>query len=107
MEGDDPDDRYHMAAAIAGGAQSLVTWNRGDFPAGFLARFGLTVTDPDTYLCSLLSQSSHEVLAVLARMSAGKRRPPMTVIDILQALERAGVPVFARRARSRVPGHSE
>ncbi|GAA0412272.1 hypothetical protein Acor_16350 [Acrocarpospora corrugata] len=76
MEGRDPDDRYHMAAAIAGRAQTLVTWNRADFPAKFLARFGLTVTDPDTYLCSLLSQSPREVVDVLGRMSAGKRRPP-------------------------------
>lgn len=103
MEGPDPDDRCHMAAAIAGRAQTLVTWNLADFPASFLSQYGLTVTDPDTYLCSLLSQSFHEVTGALARMAAGKRRPPMTILDIVGALDRAGVPVFARRARSRLP----
>ncbi|MFG6200811.1 PIN domain-containing protein [Nonomuraea sp. JJY05] len=102
MEGPDLDDCHHMAAAVAGGAQTLVTWNLADFPASFLSQYGLTVTEPDTYLCSLLSQSPHEVMGVLARMAAGKRRPPMTVLDIIGALERAGVPVFARRTRSRL-----
>ncbi|GAA0841091.1 PIN domain-containing protein [Streptosporangium amethystogenes subsp. fukuiense] len=102
MEGPDPDDRHHMAAAVAGHVQTLVTWNLADFPVSFLGRYGLTVTDPDTYLCSLLSQSPHEVMGVLARMAAGKRRPPMTVLDIVDALNRAGIPAFARRARSRL-----
>ncbi|MER5421276.1 PIN domain-containing protein [Streptosporangium roseum] len=103
LSGPDPDDRHHMAAAIAGGAQTLVTWNLADFPAATLSRYGLTVTDPDTYLCSLLAQSPHEVVAALVRMGEGKRRPPMTGMDITHALERAGVPVFARRARNRLP----
>ncbi|MER6510611.1 hypothetical protein ABT158_27595 [Nonomuraea sp. NPDC001636] len=47
-----------------------------------------------------MSRSSREVLGVLARMAAGKRRPPMTTHDVLAALDRAGVPSFARGARS-------
>jgi predicted nucleic acid-binding protein len=107
LVGPDPDDRHHMAAAIAGRAQTLVTWNLADFPAATLSPYELTVTDPDTYLCSLLAQSPHEVVAALARMAAGKRRPPMTGVDITHALERAGVPVFARRARNRLPAVPE
>ncbi|MGI5291415.1 PIN domain-containing protein [Nonomuraea polychroma] len=104
MEGPDLDDRHHMAAAIAGRVQTLITWNLTDFPAFFMGRYGVTVTDPDMYLCSLLSQSPHEVVDVPARMAAGKLRPPMTVLDIIGALDRAGVPVFARRASSRLSG---
>jgi predicted nucleic acid-binding protein len=43
MPGDDPDDRLHMAAALAGGASAVITWNRSDFPAEPLARLGLRV----------------------------------------------------------------
>ncbi|MFF4189568.1 putative toxin-antitoxin system toxin component, PIN family [Nonomuraea sp. NPDC001831] len=100
MEGPDLDDRHHMAAAIAGHARTLVTWNVADFPAAFLGRHGVSVSAPDAYLCSLLSRSPREVLSVLARMAAGKRRPPMTTHDVLAALDRAGVPSFARGARS-------
>ncbi|MFI0416764.1 hypothetical protein [Spongiactinospora sp. 9N601] len=96
-----------MAAAIAGRAHTLVTWNTADFPAAFLGRHGVTVAEPDTYLCSLLSQSPHEVMDVLARMASGKRRPPMTPLDIVDALDRAGVPAFARRARGRMYGMAD
>lgn len=58
-------------------------------------------------LCSLLAQSPHEVVAALVRMAAGKRRSTMTGVDITHALERAGVPVFARRARNRLPAVPE
>ncbi|WP_405141539.1 PIN domain-containing protein [Sphaerisporangium sp. NBC_01403] len=102
IDGPDPDDCHHMAAAIAGRVQTLVTWNLSDFPASTLSCYGLTVVDPDTYLCALLAQNLHEVMGVLARMSAGKRRPPMTVLDITNALDRAGVPGFAQRIRSRL-----
>ncbi|MEU9834689.1 PIN domain-containing protein [Streptosporangium sp. NPDC048047] len=99
MDGPDLDDRHHMAAAIAGRAQTLVTWNLSDFPVSFLGRYGLTVTDPDAYLCSLFGRHPGEVTGVLSRMAAGKRRPPMTVLDIADALDRAGTSAFARLVR--------
>jgi hypothetical protein len=45
MPGEDPDDRVHMAAAVA---THIVTHNLADFPAARLAEHGVTVTDPDT-----------------------------------------------------------
>ncbi|WP_283138443.1 PIN domain-containing protein [Rhizohabitans arisaemae] len=106
MEGPDLDDHHHMAAAIAGHALTLVTWNLGDFPTGLLSEYGLTVTDPDSYLCSLLTQCPREVVDVLFRMAAGKRRPPMNASEIVDALDRAGVPVFARRCRTHLAATS-
>ncbi|MFC3984200.1 MULTISPECIES: PIN domain-containing protein [Streptosporangium] len=102
MEGPDPDDCHHMAAAVAGRVRVLVTWNLADFPEAFLARYGVAVADPDTYLCSLPNRSPREVTEVLRRMAEGKRRPPMTVLDIVDALERAGVKLFARSVRDRL-----
>ncbi|MGH3281703.1 MAG: PIN domain-containing protein [Trebonia sp.] len=32
LEVPDPDDLHHMAAAIAAGADTLITWNVADFP---------------------------------------------------------------------------
>jgi predicted nucleic acid-binding protein len=100
LEGPDPDDLHHAAAAAAGRATTLITWNLADFPATTLGPLGITATDPDTYLCSLFERDPTEVTATLRRMATEKRRPPMTTGDLLDALAHAGVPVFARRARS-------
>jgi predicted nucleic acid-binding protein len=107
MPGKDPDDHVHMAAAIAGGAGSIVTWNLQDFPAEALAEHGLEVLDPDIYLCGLAEQFPDEVAATLVRVAAGKRRPPMSPAEILDALHKAGVPRFAASLRSQVAGTSQ
>jgi hypothetical protein len=39
------------------------------------------------------------VLATITRVAAGKRRPPLTPGDIVDALHRAGVREFAARVR--------
>lgn len=99
MPGNDPDDHQHMAAALAGDASVIVTWNLKDFPAEALARHGLEVLDPDTYLCRLFGQFPDEVGATLVRLAGGKRRPPMSTADLLDALDKAGVPRFVASLR--------
>jgi predicted nucleic acid-binding protein len=103
MPGEDPDDRLHMAAAIAGCAEVIVTWDRAGFPAEPLAGLGLRVADPDEYLCGLLTELTEEVTATVVRLAAEKRRPPLTPEDLVNALGKAGVPVFAERLRSCLP----
>lgn len=68
MPSPDPDDRHHIAAAIAGSAAVLITWNHADFPTQPLARLGLRVADPDTYLQELLAEVPEEVLATVIRL---------------------------------------
>jgi predicted nucleic acid-binding protein len=102
MPGKDPDDRLHMAAAIAGGASAIVTWNRADFPAEPLAELGLRVCDPDEYLCELFGDLPDEVVATVARLAAEKRRPPMSGYELVNTLERAGVLSFAKVLRSKL-----
>lgn len=88
-----------MAAAVAGQAEVIVTWNEKDFACDFLKNHAVTVVNPDTYLCSLFEESPQEVLATITRVAAGKRRPPMTPSAIVEALDRAGVGEFASRIR--------
>src|SRR5262249_23322005 len=91
MPGKDPDDRPHMAAAVAGNASAIITWNRSDFPAAKLAGFGVRVMDPDEYLCELLVEVPREVVETVVRIAAQKRRPPLTPFDLSDRLARAGV----------------
>jgi predicted nucleic acid-binding protein len=86
MPSPDPDDRHHIAAAVASNAAVIVTWNRTDFPAQPLARLGLRVADPDTYLQELLAEVPDEVLATVVRLANEKRSPPRTPLDLNQSL---------------------
>ncbi|MCB2117225.1 MAG: PIN domain-containing protein [Rhodobacteraceae bacterium] len=46
----DPDDIHVLAAAVAGGAEVIVTFNAQDFPRATLAEEGLKRVDPDQFL---------------------------------------------------------
>jgi len=100
--GPDPDDSVHMAAAVAGQAETLVTWDAADFDCDFMKNHGVTAVNPDVYLCSLYAEFPAEVLGTLTRLAAGKRRPPMTPSDVIDALEAAGAAEFASRIRPRL-----
>src|SRR5713101_6221354 len=50
----DPDDRHVLAAAIQAGAESIVTYNLGDFPAAALATHGVQAQHPDEFIAHFL-----------------------------------------------------
>jgi hypothetical protein len=100
MPGQDPDDRVHVAAAVAGRAAAIVTWNLADFPADDLASHGVRVCTPDDYLCDLLDGWPDEVLDSVVRLAGEKRRPPMTPIDLTDSFAKAGAPAFAQRLQA-------
>jgi predicted nucleic acid-binding protein len=53
VDGPDPDDNAHMAAAVSGQVEMLVTWNERDFNCDFMKSDAVAVVNPDVYLCSL------------------------------------------------------
>ena len=99
LDGPDPDDVHHMAAAIHARADTVITWNIADFPATILAPHGIAVTPPDPYLCTLLERYPDQILRTVTRMASEKKRPPMTTLDLIAKIEHAGVPTFAGRLR--------
>jgi predicted nucleic acid-binding protein len=107
VDGPDPDDNAHMAAAVAGQAGSLVTWNARDFDCGFIRKHAIKVMDPDEYLCALYDEFPGEVVATIAKLAASKRRPPMTPVALVDALDRAGVQEFASLVRSHLTRAAE
>jgi hypothetical protein len=78
----------------------LVTWNGNDFDCGFTRKHAIRIVDPNEYLCALYEEFPYDVLATIARLAASKRRPPMTPVELLNALDRAGVKEFASLVRS-------
>jgi hypothetical protein len=99
----DPDDRHVLAAAIAGGGQSLVTFNLKDFPVEPLTAAG--GRSPKSRRASprpaLLFPSL--ALEVLTRQADDMHRPPSDLAGLLHRLERCGVPDFAEAVRRIAP----
>jgi len=87
----DADDRHVLAAAIAGGAEVLLTLNRADFPTRALARHGILLREPDGFLTDLVAEE-----ADLAAVAEAVRRRAEAASGRLQALrpllKRAGLP---------------
>lgn len=94
----DPGDRHVCALAIASDAAYLFTHDRGYLADG-LASHGVAVTDPDSFLASVLADQPQALLELLEQQAstwAGGR----PVAELLDALERAGAVTIAERARS-------
>lgn len=89
-----PKDRHVLAAAIAAGAETLVTANVRDFPDASCRPHGVTVSDPDLFLLELMARDGRACQAAVQREARRMRRPPMTARDVLAGV--AGVvPTFA------------
>lgn len=97
----DPDDRHVLAAAIAGGAQSIATFNLVDFPVERLEPHHIEAVHPDAFLLDQLDLAPATVLAALRRQAGRFRKPPMDLSGLLARLERCGVPNFAEEIRRR------
>jgi predicted nucleic acid-binding protein len=87
----DPDDRHVLAAAIAGGADVLMTRNRADFPTRTLARHGLILRDPDGFLAELAAEGS-AVASVAESVRARAERASGRSQSLRPMLKRAGLP---------------
>jgi hypothetical protein len=92
-------DRHVLAAAIIAKAGVLVTNNLKDFPAAECGEFGVEVQSADEFLLHALTLEPFVVHEALSRQASIKRKPPMSVADVLLHLEKTA-PTFAREARS-------
>jgi len=88
----DPDDRHVLAAAIASGADVLVTINLKDFPADRLAPFGIQAQHPDVFISNLLKRHPKAMIIAVATHRASLRNPPKSPEDYLETLITQGLP---------------
>jgi predicted nucleic acid-binding protein len=89
-----PEDRHVLAAAVVSGAEVIVTLNTRDFPASACAVVGVEAVHPDDFLMALHELAPVVVRGCLERQAADLRRPPKTLAELLEMLERT-VPTFA------------
>jgi predicted nucleic acid-binding protein len=66
----DPADAHVLAAAIASGADAIVTFNAQDFPGHVLAAEGITRRDPDGFLWELHSRHPDTIAGIAEAVRA-------------------------------------
>lgn len=95
----DPDDRHVLAAAIAGHADAIVTWNEKDFPKEILDPFGVEVQTPDEFVLNQLMLEKLTALAALKRMRERWARPQYDAAALIDLFEKRGLPQTAAHLR--------
>lgn len=95
----DPKDRHVLAAAVAGGAEIIVTDNLRDFPAEALAPFHISAQSPDEFLMGLFLAHPEEMAQIIIEQAADLHRPPQGPQDVLNKLA-LHAPTFAARVRA-------
>ena len=82
----DPDDCHVLAAAIHGGAETIVTYNLSDFPADTLGAHGIQAQHPDEFIAHLLDADAVAVCTAVKKQRESLRNPPKTIEDYLATL---------------------
>lgn len=94
-----PKDRHVLAAAVAGGADVIVTTNLRDFAVEHCAPRQVRAVHPDEFLLTLLVNDRNRVVGCLQNQVRGWTRPPVTLEQHLDGLSKT-VPEFAAAARA-------
>ncbi len=98
----DKDDRHVVAAAIAGHADAIVTFNLADFPQSALEPFNIEVQHPDRFVMNQLHLHKLKALTALKQMRSRWSQPTRTAKDLLEALDKRGLPLTADLLREAV-----
>jgi predicted nucleic acid-binding protein len=87
----DPDDRHVLAAAIRAGAQAIVTFNLGDFPAERLQQYNIEAKHPDDFVIDIIDLSPGALATVVAEQAAALKNPPRSTAELLDTLRDQGL----------------
>ena len=85
-------DRHVLAAAVRSGAETIVTYNLGDFPRSALASYSITAQGPSTFLKNLYELDPDAVGHTLELQAAAIDKS----IDYLLDRLRVNVPGFVQ-----------
>lgn len=93
----DPKDRHVLAAAVAGGADAIVTDNLRDFPEDSCSIYGVEAISADAFLCQLYDLDPGRVIDAIERQAAALKRPPKAFPELIEILASAGCRRFSER----------
>ena len=96
----DPGDRHVLAAAIVGGVDAIVTTNLKHFPAEALAPYSLEPLHPDDFVMYQFDLNPPRYCEAIKAQCARLSKPPLTVDQFLESLERLQMPQTVARLKS-------
>ena len=100
----DPDDRHVLAAAIAGKASLIVTWNLKDFPTRDLASHGVASQSPDDFLTGLHATFPDALISSIKRARHNLRKTMPSVDAFIDGLQQSGLKTFPALLRQSIDG---
>lgn len=95
----DPDDRHVLAAAIRCNADAIVTFNRKDFPEGYLHPYGIDALHPDDFICYQIDMSPPACCKAIREQRLALRNPTFTVEQFLATLQKQQLPQTVSKLR--------
>lgn len=91
----DANDQHVVAAAIAGHADVIVTFDIKHFPPDALSPHGIEVQHPDDFVMNQLQLQELVAIEAIKKMRARWKNPPRSAIELIDALEKRGLPLTA------------
>ena len=98
----DADDRHVLAAAIAGRADVIVTFNIRHFPADRLAPYGVEAQHPDVFIRHVFDLAEPAAMVAVQRLRGRLTKPPLTVEQYFDMLARQELPQTVTFLRERI-----
>lgn len=105
LAGPDTDDLHHLAAAITGGADFIITENTVDFLTAHVPDEVTppAIVTPDEFFAQLLHAGFKEdILGIVQRMSTKLKNPPRSPSEILDGFEQIGLPKTVTHLRDHI-----
>lgn len=96
----DAKDRHVVAAAIAGHADAIVTFNLKDFPEHVMDSFGINVQHPDDFLMNQLQLRQFDALEIIRKVRERFKSPSMTADEFVELIQRNRLSQTAQYLRS-------
>jgi predicted nucleic acid-binding protein len=87
----DPKDCHVLAAAIKTNANVIVTNNLKDFPADYLAQFGLVAKSADDFISDIIDLNHDQAVQAFRRLVLNRRNPDLDEYQVLDQLRKNGL----------------
>lgn len=87
----DKDDRHVLAAAIATGADFIVTFNLKDFPKKEVSSYEISVISPDDFVMELLKNDAKLVANAIQNQSQLMKKWPKSPMEIVSIFSKLGL----------------